>query len=310
VEIGVHLPQVDILGEGLTSTRLLRVVETARRLEFVAVAANDHFTFARPWLDGLVALSQAAPDAGEMDLMTTIALPVLRGPLPVAAAMVALDHLSSGRVIAGVGVGSSRADYDLAGISFDERWQRFDQALAILRSLLQGESSLRRTQLDLDAPASSASGSDADPGIPVWVASWGSPAGLRRVARLGDGWMASAYNTDPDRFAAGRRAIAAERDRLGHPPSEIPAAVVTMWTWITDASDEGEHMLADVLAPMLGRPADDLRGRVCVGSAQQCAELLSRYAAAGCRRVNVWPVGDEERQLELLAEQVLPKIAP
>jgi len=144
----------------------------------------------------------------------------------------------------------------------------------------------------------------------VWVASWGSPAGLRRVARLGDGWMASAYNTDPDRFAAGRRAIAAERDRLGHPPSEIPAAVVTMWTWITDASDEGEHMLADVLAPMLGRPADDLRGRVCVGSAQQCAELLSRYAAAGCRRVNVWPVGDEERQLELLAEQVLPKIAP
>ena len=41
-------------------------------------------------------------------------------------------------------------------------------------------------------------------GVPLWIASWGSPAGLRRVARHGDGWLASAYNTDPAAFAAGR----------------------------------------------------------------------------------------------------------
>ena len=38
-------------------------------------------------------------------------------------------------------------------------------------------------------------------GPPIWIASWGSEAGLRRVARLGDGWLASAYNTTPALFA-------------------------------------------------------------------------------------------------------------
>jgi len=33
--------------------------------------------------------------------------------------------------------------------------------------------------------------------VPLWIGSWGSAAGLRRVARLGDGWLASAYNTTP-----------------------------------------------------------------------------------------------------------------
>ena len=43
-----------------------------------------------------------------------------------------------------------------------------------------------------------------DGGVPLWIGSWGSEAGLRRVARLADGWLASAYNTTPERFAAAR----------------------------------------------------------------------------------------------------------
>ena len=37
-------------------------------------------------------------------------------------------------------------------------------------------------------------------GPPIWIASWGSKFGLRRAARLGDGWLASAYNTTPVKF--------------------------------------------------------------------------------------------------------------
>jgi hypothetical protein len=39
-----------------------------------------------------------------------------------------------------------------------------------------------------------------------------------------------------------------------------------------------------------------------------CAELLSEYARAGCRRVHFWPVGDDRRQIELLAAEVLPQV--
>jgi hypothetical protein len=67
-------------------------------------------------------------------------------------------------------------------------------------------------------------------------------------------------------------------------------------------------MLAEVLAPVLGRDPDELRRQVCVGSAEHCAELLSRYAEAGCERVFLWPLGDEPRQLELVAGAVAPQL--
>lgn len=298
MEAGVHLPQVDILGEGLSSDRLLRVVARARGAGFVAVSANDHFRFARPWLDGLVALSMVAPHAGTLDLVTSVALPLLRGPLPLASSLVAVNHVAAGRVVAGVGVGSSQADYHLAGLRFEDRWGRFDAATRELKGLLQGESSLSRTEL----------GGGPDSDIPVWVASWGSVAGLRRVARLGDGWMASAYNTDPARLSAGLRAIAEERARLGLFPVPVPATLVTMWTWVTESAAEADRVLSQIIAPMVGRSPEQLRGRLCVGPAQQCADLLSQYHEAGCGRVHFWPLGEEQRQLDLLAQKVLPQV--
>jgi alkanesulfonate monooxygenase SsuD/methylene tetrahydromethanopterin reductase-like flavin-dependent oxidoreductase (luciferase family) len=80
-----------------------------------------------------------------------------------------------------------------------------------------------------------------------------------------------------------------------------------MWTWITGSRAERDRVLSEVLAPLLGRDADQLGDQVCVGSADHCAELLSRYAEAGCQRVYLWPLGDEPRQIELAAE-IAPSI--
>jgi alkanesulfonate monooxygenase SsuD/methylene tetrahydromethanopterin reductase-like flavin-dependent oxidoreductase (luciferase family) len=147
-----------------------------------------------------------------------------------------------------------------------------------------------------------------DGGIPVWIGSWGSPAGLRRVARLADGWLASAYNTTPERFASAREQLAAELARNGRTSDGFPNALVTMWTWVTEDRAERDRVLNDVLAPLLKRDPHELRDQVCVGSAGRCAELLSQYARSGCERVYLWPVGDESSQLELVAERVAPRI--
>jgi hypothetical protein len=74
-----------------------------------------------------------------------------------------------------------------------------------------------------------------------------------------------------------------------------------MWTWVTEDAAEAERVLSGVLAPLLRRDPEELRSQVCVGSAAHCAELLARYAEAGCDRVYVWPLGDEPRQLALIA---------
>jgi alkanesulfonate monooxygenase SsuD/methylene tetrahydromethanopterin reductase-like flavin-dependent oxidoreductase (luciferase family) len=309
MDLGVHLPLMRLGSEALSFRRLAATVDAARECEFAAVAANDHFVFETPWLDGPTALASVIERSGQMTLATTVALPVLRGPVALAKALAAIDVLSEGRLIAALGPGSSARDYEAVGIPFDERWKRFDEAVATLRALLNG---VRRPQgsgyhvppadLELE-PSPRQTG-----GVPLWIGSWGSRAGLARVAKAGDGWLASAYNTTPGRFAQDHGLLSTELADRGRDPDGFPNAVATMWTWVSEDRADVTRMVADVLAPLLDRDAEELHGRICVGSAEGCAELLSRYAAAGCQRVYVWPLADERRQLELIAADVMPRI--
>jgi alkanesulfonate monooxygenase SsuD/methylene tetrahydromethanopterin reductase-like flavin-dependent oxidoreductase (luciferase family) len=295
VELGVHLPLMEFGGEGQSLGRLTRAVDAARDCGLAAVSANDHFLFQTPWLDGPTALAAVLDRTGDMELATTVSLVSLRGPVQLAKTLAALDLLSGGRLIAGVGPGSSRRDYEAVGVPYEQRWRRFEEATARLRSLLRADSEL--------APAPRRRGT-----VPLWLGSWGSNAGLRRVARLGDGWFASAYNTTPDGFAVARELLSAELAARGRDPDGFPNALVSMWTWITPDAGEADRVLRNVLAPLLGRDPEALRDQVCVGSPERCAELLARYAEAGCRRVHLWPLGDEQRQIELAATEVLPAV--
>jgi alkanesulfonate monooxygenase SsuD/methylene tetrahydromethanopterin reductase-like flavin-dependent oxidoreductase (luciferase family) len=309
VDFGVHLPLMQLSEKPLSLRRLEEAVDTARDCGFAAVSANDHFVFQTPWLDGPTALASMIERSGEMTLATTVSLAVLRGPVPLAKALAAIDILSGGRLVAGLGPGSSARDYEVLGVPSEERWKRFDEALAVLRALLKGEpfpEHARYYPVDPDlglAPA-------ARPDIPLWIGSWGSKAGLARVARAGDGWLASAYNTTPERFSAARADLARELENRGRGADAFPNGLATMWTWVSKDRAEGDRVLADVLAPLLRRDPEELRGQVCVGPVDHCAELLSRYAEAGCQRVYLWPLGEERRQLELVAGEVVPRIGP
>jgi len=119
--------------------------------------------------------------------------------VPLAKALSALDELSGGRVIAGVGPGSSRADYDAVGVPFEQRWPRFDDTLQLIKAMLQpataGSDGAPAERL-LPPPRQGRGDSGLD-------RSWGSRAGMRRVARAGDGWLASAYNTTTGGFHGG-----------------------------------------------------------------------------------------------------------
>ena len=244
-----------------------------------------------------------------MTLATTISLASLRGPTPLAKAIAALDILSDGRMIAGVGPGSSQLDYEAIGTSFDERWPRFEEAVRVLRTLLQGELAPQGDTRFYPVPeAPLVPAPRRDGGVPLWIGSWGSEPGLRRVARLADGWLASAYNTTPEMFATARELLGRELEKRGRSGERFPNSLVTMWTWVTEDRVEADRMLTDVLARVLKRDPDKLRAGVCIGSAEHCAELLSRYAAVGCERVLFWPLGDEPSQIERLATSVRPLI--
>jgi alkanesulfonate monooxygenase SsuD/methylene tetrahydromethanopterin reductase-like flavin-dependent oxidoreductase (luciferase family) len=307
MKIGVHLPLLEFRGEGQSPARVMDAVDAARECGLDAISANDHFVFSMPWLDGLTALAAAIERSGEMILATTISLAGLRGPVPLAKTLAAIDILSDGRLIAGVGPGSSAHDFAAIGVDFDRRWPRFEESVVVLRALLRGEDPPPTSYFAVPEAELAPRSHRAD-GIPLWIGSWGSDAGLRRVARLADGWLASAYNTTPDGFAAAKGLLETMLGERGRDPAGFPNALVTMWTWVTEDPAEADRTFDEVLAPLLRRDPDELRGQLCVGSHEHCAELLSRYARAGCEWVQLWPLGEERRQIELVAQRVIPDL--
>jgi alkanesulfonate monooxygenase SsuD/methylene tetrahydromethanopterin reductase-like flavin-dependent oxidoreductase (luciferase family) len=304
LEYGVHLPLLDVGGpRSLPAFRAY--VRAAVGLGYRYLCANDHLVFDRPWLDGPTTLAALVEASQDMTLVTTAGLPVLRGPVQLAKALAAIDILSDGRLVAGVGPGSSAGDYAAAGIAFQERWRRFDEAVRVLRVLLHGDRSGFEGEFYSTRDVLLEPRSAQRPGPPIWVASWGSPAGLRRVARLGDGWLASAYNITPQRFREGLDRLAEELVRVGKAPASFPSAIATTWLHVTEDKGGAERTLTDVLAPMLDRPAEALRSApLLIGPAEVCAERLTAWMEAGARRIFVWPLADEARQLELFRDRV------
>ncbi|HET6530223.1 MAG TPA: LLM class flavin-dependent oxidoreductase [Actinoplanes sp.] len=304
---GAHLPLIDFDGRGWRPGSVASYARAARQLGYGALAVNDHLVFQRPWLDGIVALASVVEQSGDMQLATTVVLPVVRGPAAVAKAAAAVDVLSGGRLVLGVGPGSSRRDYDVAAVPFEERWPRFDEAVRVLRTHLSGAAA-PPAEGRFYPPAESLQPLPGRPrGPAIWIASWGSDAGLARVARLGDGWLASGYNTTPAQVARARGMLAAALVRDGRQSDGFPCALATTWTYVTDdRRTAGAHLTH--LAAMLGRPADQLADRVLIGPAEQCAAVLRAYAEAGIDRVFIWPVAHAEDQLARFMQDVVPLV--
>lgn len=299
MELGAHLPLADF-GDGTPSIDGLRdYVRTARDLGYAAVSANDHLVWQRPWLDGPTALAAVASEAGTMTLATSIALPVVRHPVVVAKALSSLGSLTGGRVIGGLGPGSSRKDYDAVGVPFDQRWGRFDEAMSVVRTLVRGGATTGGAFYGSAGPLAPVPESAPE----VWFGSWGSDRRLAALAAVADGWFASAYNTTPEGYAEARARLDGHVTAAGRDPATFPDAVATAWAFVTTRTGERERVLRDLLGPLLGRDPDTLAD-LPVGSPSYCAEVFARYAEAGARLVLVWPLADPTSQLESLAAAV------
>jgi alkanesulfonate monooxygenase SsuD/methylene tetrahydromethanopterin reductase-like flavin-dependent oxidoreductase (luciferase family) len=304
VKFGAHLPLMDFGGHSFTLDHLLRYARTAEQLGFDMLCANDHLVFAVPWLDGPTALAAVIGASGQMTLATTVTLVAVRGPVPVAKTLAAIDRLSGGRLLVAAGPGSSPEDYHSVGVDFGQRWARLDEAIRALRALWGKDAE------PFTGRFYSTDGIDLRPrptraeGPPIWIGSWGSEAGLRRVARLGDGWLASAYNTTPALFAEALARLNGYLADHGTNPQMFPNALATMWFYITENSAEADHIFRHRVIPAINRPENLLRERLPIGPAGAFADRLAAFRAAGLQRVLLWPVADEARQLELFREKV------
>jgi hypothetical protein len=139
-----------------------------------------------PVLDPLVALSAIAVKTSRIKLGAMVTPVPRRRPWKLAREMVTLDHLSSGRLVFGAGLGWLKEEFSGFGEEEDPfiRGQKLDEGLEVLAGLWGGEKySFDGKHLEVDnmrmlpKPLQS-------PRIPVWIAGgWPHREPFRRAAR-------------------------------------------------------------------------------------------------------------------------------
>ena len=305
MRFGANLPLAAFGDHDVSARELAAYASRAEELGFAVLAANDHLVFTRPWLDSLTSLAAVVTSTQDIKLMTTIALPVVRGPVQLAKALSTIAALSDGRVVAGLGPGSHRGDYEAVGVDFEERWPRFEEAVRVLRHLLGADPDpwsgrfYRTVNIDLEPKPKAR--------IPIWIGSWGSDVGLKRVARLADGWLASAYNTDPQLFAVGRHRLDELLVTSGRNVDSFPNAIATMFFHLTDSRSEADRVTR-LVAAFLNRSEDAIREHLLIGSWEDAAVKVEAFRDAGAQTMLLWPVEDELEQLEKFRVRIMDAV--
>jgi alkanesulfonate monooxygenase SsuD/methylene tetrahydromethanopterin reductase-like flavin-dependent oxidoreductase (luciferase family) len=290
---------------GSTNDRIISLAQHAEALGYDSLSVNDHIVFHTSWLDALTTLSAVASSTTRISIGTSILNIVVRNPVVCAKALAAIDILSSGRLFAGVGPGSHRGDYDACGMDFSERWPRFSEALQIFVMLLSSNNTSKsidykgkyyalRDIILLPKPVQK-------PHPPIYVGSWGSEVGLKRLAKYSNGWMASAYNITPTKFKEKWNFLLAYRKSLGKDEEEelFDNSVMSMFGYIDDDKDRVRKVVREILAPALRRPAEDLEQMLLFGSLDKCLRKIRNFVDAGVNRIHFWPVLNYEDQIRI-----------
>jgi alkanesulfonate monooxygenase SsuD/methylene tetrahydromethanopterin reductase-like flavin-dependent oxidoreductase (luciferase family) len=196
MRLGVNLPMTAGDGSPLTGDALIAGVRVIERTGFDGLWCFDAIGRGFSLPDPLIAVSVAAAATERLTVGTCILQVPLRRPVELAHRILAAHLICRGRLLLGIGAGSTKADFDAVGVDFDTRMQQLDEALALMRRLWRGEQ-VGAANL---TPWPAAIG-----GPPVLIGSWHSRRWITRAAKEFDGWIGSAAKTSYTTLAEGIR---------------------------------------------------------------------------------------------------------
>jgi alkanesulfonate monooxygenase SsuD/methylene tetrahydromethanopterin reductase-like flavin-dependent oxidoreductase (luciferase family) len=266
------------LSEGATSgatDSAESVSELCRRAEGAgadALWATDHLFWPHPIAEPLTTLAVAASATTRVRLGTCVLQLPLRQPAAVAKQATALQVLSGGRFVLGLGVGSHEAEYARAGVDFHRRGRLMDRGVALLREAWEPRADY------VQAPAG--------PPVPLWFGG-ASTAARRRAAAVGDGWIP--LFVTPSEYEGSLGALRRETEDAGRDPEVVEPGVV-VFACVGD-DDETPARGAAWLSRLYRLPAKSFRRHLVAGPPEACAAALSRFADAGARHIAVMVAG-------------------
>jgi probable F420-dependent oxidoreductase len=165
-----------------------------------------------PLPDPLIWMAYVAAATSRIKLATGILILPQHNPVVIAKQVATLDHLCSGRVLLGIGVGWLKEEFDALGASFDDRGERMDEYVHAMRALW----SQPRPTFHGDFVRFDGAYCRPQPvhgSVPIIIGGH-SRIAARRAGRLGDGFF-PARGASEELIALARR-TAADHDRDPH----------------------------------------------------------------------------------------------
>jgi alkanesulfonate monooxygenase SsuD/methylene tetrahydromethanopterin reductase-like flavin-dependent oxidoreductase (luciferase family) len=153
-----------------------------------------------PWFDAVPTLTAAATVTSRIALGTLVASPNFRHPVSFARQLTALDDISGGRMILGLGAGAGGVSFDARVLGDPPLWprqrvDRFAEFAELLDVLLRTDHLTWTGHYYRAVDARNLPGCVQQPRLPFVMAANG-PRSIALAARFGDGWVTTGHPTD------------------------------------------------------------------------------------------------------------------
>jgi alkanesulfonate monooxygenase SsuD/methylene tetrahydromethanopterin reductase-like flavin-dependent oxidoreductase (luciferase family) len=320
---GLTLPNRGVVTGATTVPEMLTLAEKADASGvWDSVWVGDSI-FAKPRLDSLTLMAAIAARTRRVRIgPACMASTPLRDARLLAYQWCSLDHLSGGRTVFVACQGGPRQDggkfyeeFANFGVEPRSRMKRMEEAIEILRLVSSREHASYEGEYyrfkDLTVEPR-----PVQQPIPIWVTA--NPyahqrqhveSSLRRVARLGDGWMTTENTAES--FAEHLGLIREYAAEEGRPLADDFEACLYYNINVGDdrgrAFAEAKRFLESYY--MTDFSDEFLERWVALGSVEDCVAHLQGFIEAGATTITLRLVGyDQERQYDLVTNRVLPEV--
>jgi F420-dependent oxidoreductase-like protein len=275
---------------------IAEIVTTCERLDWHAAYVADHFMPNGPdatplrgdTLEAMTLLSALATATSRIRLGTLVASATYRHPAVFAKAFTALDRISGGRAVVGMGAGwqeNEHASYGIELGSITTRIDRFDEYVQIVHSMLANEQTTfegEHYQLR-DAP------NDPRPvqsPPPILLGVRGKRRTMAIAAKYASVWNAW---TSPEDLAECNAILDGHCEAIDRDPATISRSTQALVFLSLDESWLEKHREGAGRASIVGTP-------------EEVVEIVRRYEGSRCDELIIpcWTLGDRSQCLETL----------
>jgi probable F420-dependent oxidoreductase len=168
-----------------------------------------------PWVDPLVATAAMGAVTNRIRFYPQVLKLGPRSPVLLARQIGSVAHLTGNRFGLGVGIGWTPEEFEWCGAPFAKRGKRVDEAIEVLKLILGGGMvEYHGEHFDFDKLQMSPAPTEP---VPFYVGGH-TEVGLKRAARIGDGWTSAMMTFEELRTTIARLTeLRAEYGRLDEP---------------------------------------------------------------------------------------------